>query len=99
MKSRKFFFLLCSLVHAKACSLITFSYSYNILIFSKAYNIATVKKYEKEVVSLKKINNNNFYFSHCMVVGDRQKHLACLLTVKAVMDPATLEVTTQGPNN
>ncbi len=33
-----------------------------------------------------------------MVVGDRQKHLACLLTVKAVMDPATLEVTTQGPN-
>jgi hypothetical protein len=28
-----------------------------------------------------------------MVVGDRQKHLACLLTVKAVMDPATLEVT------
>ena len=38
---------------------------------------------------------NNFLnvCSHCLVVGDRQKHLACLLTVKAVLDPATLEVT------
>ena len=30
--------------------------------------------------------------SNCMVVGDRQKHLAALLTVRAVVDPATLEV-------
>lgn len=35
------------------------------------------------------------FISHCMVVGDRQKHLACLLTVKAVLDPLTLEVTDQ----
>ena len=36
---------------------------------------------------------NNFLnvCSHCLVVGDRQKHLACLLTVKAVLDPATLD--------
>jgi hypothetical protein len=71
---------------------------YNILIFAKAYNKATVKKYEEDalflIATIKKLNHNTFYFSHCMVVGDRQKHLACLLTVKAVMDPATLEVTT-----
>jgi len=31
--------------------------------------------------------------SNCMVVGDQQKHLALLITVRAVMDPATLEPT------
>lgn len=30
--------------------------------------------------------------SHCMVVGNKQTHLTCLITVKAVLDPATLEV-------
>lgn len=33
--------------------------------------------------------------SHCMVVGDKQKHLACLITVRAVLDPSTLEITDQ----
>ncbi|XP_023337942.1 long-chain-fatty-acid--CoA ligase ACSBG2 [Eurytemora carolleeae] len=33
--------------------------------------------------------------SHCMVVGNKQTHLTCLITVKAVLDPATLEVTDQ----
>ena len=30
--------------------------------------------------------------SNCMVVGDKQKHLALLITVRAVVDPASLEV-------
>ena len=30
--------------------------------------------------------------SNCIVVGDKQKHLACLLTIRAVLDPETLEV-------
>lgn len=33
--------------------------------------------------------------SNCLVVGDKQKHLACLITVKAVVDPASLEITDQ----
>lgn len=32
------------------------------------------------------------FVSNCVVVGDKQKYLSCLLTVKAVIDPATLEV-------
>jgi hypothetical protein len=40
--------------------------------------------------------NNDYYslaiFSHCLVVGDRRKHLTCLITVRAVIDPLTLEV-------
>jgi len=35
------------------------------------------------------------FVSNCVVVGDKQKHLACLLTVKAVPDPLTLEITDQ----
>ena len=30
--------------------------------------------------------------SNCVVVGDKRKYLSCLITVKAVTDPATLEV-------
>ncbi len=30
--------------------------------------------------------------SNCMLVGDKQKHLALLITVRAVIDPASLEV-------
>lgn len=37
------------------------------------------------------------FVSNCVVVGDKQKHLACLLTVKAVPDPATLEVHKEVP--
>ena len=37
-------------------------------------------------------NELSDFVSNCVVVGDKQKHLACLLTVKAVPDPATLEV-------
>jgi len=33
--------------------------------------------------------------SNCIVVGDKQKHLACLLTIRAVLDPETLEITDQ----
>jgi len=33
--------------------------------------------------------------SQCVVVGDRQKHLAALITVRAVIDPVTLEATDQ----
>jgi len=33
------------------------------------------------------------FVSNCVVVGDKQNYLACLLTVKAVIDPVTLEVT------
>merc|ERR1719350_2532752 len=40
-------------------------------------------------------NELSDFVSNCVVVGDKQKHLACLLTVKAVPDPATLEVTDQ----
>ena len=29
------------------------------------------------------------FVSNCIVVGDKQKHLACLLTVRAVHDPMT----------
>jgi len=35
------------------------------------------------------------FVSNCVVVGDKQKHLACLLTVKAVPDPVTMEMTDQ----
>jgi len=35
------------------------------------------------------------FVSNCVVVGDKQKHLACLITVKAVPDPQTLEMTDQ----
>jgi len=35
------------------------------------------------------------FVSNCVVVGDKQKHLACLLTVKAVPDPQTLDMTDQ----
>jgi len=35
------------------------------------------------------------FVSNCVVVGDKQKHLACLLTVKAVVDPQTLDSTDQ----
>eukprot|EP00091_Calanus_sinicus_P000983 TRINITY_DN10948_c0_g1_i1.p1 TRINITY_DN10948_c0_g1~~TRINITY_DN10948_c0_g1_i1.p1 ORF type:complete len:153 (+),score=36.47 TRINITY_DN10948_c0_g1_i1:56-460(+) len=40
-------------------------------------------------------NELSDFVSNCVVVGDKQKHLACLLTVKAVPDPATLEITDQ----
>jgi len=40
-------------------------------------------------------NELSDFVSNCVVVGDKQKHLACLLTVKAVPDPVTLEVTDQ----
>jgi len=40
-------------------------------------------------------NELHDFVSNCVVVGDKQKHLACLLTVKAVPDPATLEATDQ----
>ena len=32
------------------------------------------------------------FVSNCVVVGDRRPYLACLLTVKALVDPVTLEV-------
>ena len=35
------------------------------------------------------------FVSNCVVVGDKQKHLACLLTVRAVHDPLTMEATPQ----
>ena len=35
------------------------------------------------------------FVSNCVVVGDKQKHLACLLTVRAVLDPVTAEATSQ----
>jgi len=35
------------------------------------------------------------FVSNCVVVGDKQKHLATLLTIKAVPDPVTLEMTDQ----
>lgn len=35
------------------------------------------------------------FVSNCVVVGDKQKHLACLLTVRSVPDPLTMEATTQ----
>ena len=35
------------------------------------------------------------FVSNCVVVGDKQKHLACLLTVRAVLDPLTAEATPQ----
>lgn len=35
------------------------------------------------------------FVSNCVVVGDKQKHLATLLTVKAVPDPVTLEMSDQ----
>lgn len=35
------------------------------------------------------------FVSNCVVVGDKQKHLACLVTVKAVPDPQTMEMTDQ----
>merc|ERR1712008_327808 len=35
------------------------------------------------------------FVSNCVVVGDKQKHLACLITIKAVPDPQTLEMTDQ----
>ena len=33
--------------------------------------------------------------SNCVVVGDKQKHLACLLTLRCVPDPVTGEPTPQ----
>jgi len=33
--------------------------------------------------------------SNCVVVGDKQKHLACLLTIRSVPDPLTMEATPQ----
>jgi len=35
------------------------------------------------------------FVSNCVVVGDKQKHLAALITVKAVPDPVTFEMTDQ----
>jgi len=35
------------------------------------------------------------FVSNCVVVGDKQKHLACLLTVRSVPDPLTMEATPQ----
>jgi len=35
------------------------------------------------------------FVSNCVVVGDMQKHLACLITVRAVLDPVTSEATSQ----
>ena len=35
------------------------------------------------------------FVSNCVVVGDKQKHLACLITVRAVPDPITMEATPQ----
>merc|ERR1712032_1530417 len=35
------------------------------------------------------------FVSNCVVVGDKQKHLACLLTIRSVPDPLTMEATPQ----
>ena len=35
------------------------------------------------------------FVSNCVVVGDKQKHLACLITIRSVPDPLTMEATPQ----
>lgn len=61
----------------------------DIIITSGGKNIAPYPIEEKIKALLPDL------ISNCMVVGDKQKHLALLLTVRAVIDPASLEVTDQ----
>ena len=61
----------------------------DIIITSGGKNIAPHPIEERIKAELSDFVNN------CVVVGDKQKHLACLLTVRAVLDPVTAEATSQ----
>eukprot|EP00088_Acartia_fossae_P070043 TRINITY_DN9282_c0_g3_i1.p1 TRINITY_DN9282_c0_g3~~TRINITY_DN9282_c0_g3_i1.p1 ORF type:complete len:722 (-),score=191.14 TRINITY_DN9282_c0_g3_i1:615-2780(-) len=61
----------------------------DIIITSGGKNIAPYPIEEKVKALLPDLVSN------CMVVGDKQKHLALLITVRAVVDPASLEITDQ----
>jgi len=61
----------------------------DIIITSGGKNIAPYPIEEKIKALLPDLVSN------CMLVGDKQKHLALLITVKAVIDPASLEITDQ----
>lgn len=58
----------------------------DIIITSGGKNIAPYPIEEKIKALLPDLVSN------CMLVGDKQKHLALLITVRAVIDPASLEV-------
>ena len=58
----------------------------DVIITSGGKNIAPYPIEEKIKAMLPDL------ISNVMVVGDKQKHLACLITVRAVVDPSTLEV-------
>ena len=61
----------------------------DVIITSGGKNIAPYPIEEKIKAEL------GDFVSNCVVVGDKQKHLACLLTVRAVLDPVTAEATSQ----
>ena len=61
----------------------------DVIITSGGKNIAPYPIEEKIKAEL------GDFVSNCVVVGDKQKHLACLLTVRAVHDPLTMEATPQ----
>jgi len=61
----------------------------DVIITSGGKNIAPYPIEEKIKAEL------NDFVSNCVVVGDKQKHLACLITVRAVHDPLTQEATPQ----
>lgn len=61
----------------------------DIIITSGGKNIAPHPIEERIKAELSDFVNN------CVVVGDKQKHLACLITVRAVVDPVTQEATSQ----
>jgi len=61
----------------------------DIIITSGGKNIAPHPIEERIKAELSDFVNN------CVVVGDKQKHLACLVTVRAVVDPVTQEATNQ----
>ena len=65
----------------------------DVIITSGGKNIAPYPIEEKIKAEL------GDFVSNCVVVGDKQKHLACLLTVRAVHDPLTMEATPQVGEN